>query len=42
MLDHIHAMDKQIETLQKALNDAGIQCTESPISKLDGCEIGDG
>jgi serine O-acetyltransferase len=42
MLDHIHAMDRQIETLQKALNDAGIQYTEAPISKLDGCEIEDG
>ncbi len=42
MLDHIHEMDKQIETLQKALNDAGIKYTESPISKLNGCEIEDG
>ncbi|HEY8096457.1 MAG TPA: serine O-acetyltransferase [Methylobacter sp.] len=42
MLDHIHAMDRQIETMQKALNDAGIQYAESPISKLDGCEIEDG
>jgi len=42
MLDHIHAMDRQIETMQKALNDAGIKYTESPISKLDGCEIEDG
>ncbi len=42
MLDHIHAMDRQIETLQKALNDAGIKYPESPISKLDGCEIEDG
>ncbi|MFI3186359.1 MAG: serine O-acetyltransferase [Methylococcaceae bacterium] len=41
MLDHIHAMDRQIETLQNALNDAGIKCTESLISKLDGCEIED-
>lgn len=42
MLDHIHEMDRQIETLKNALNDAGIQCTETPISKLDGCEIEDG
>jgi len=42
MLDHIHDMDRQIETLQKALNEAGIKYTESPISKLDGCEIEDG
>ncbi len=47
MLDHIHSMDKQIETLKIALSDAGIKYAESPISKLDGCEldgceIGDG
>ncbi len=42
MLDHIHEMDRQIETLKKALNDAGIQCAETPISKLDRCEIEDG
>ncbi len=42
MLDHIQAMDKQLETMKKALNDSGIQYTESPISKLDGCEIEDG
>lgn len=42
MLDHIHEMDRQIETLQKALNDAGIKYPESHISKLDGCEIEDG
>ena len=41
MLDHIHLLDKQIETLQKALNDAGINCTESQLSTLDGCEIAD-
>lgn len=41
MLDHIHLLDKQIETMQKALNDAGINCTETPISTLDGCEIAD-
>jgi serine O-acetyltransferase len=35
-------MDKQIETMQKALNDAGIKYVEFPISKLDGCEIEDG
>ena len=30
MLDHIHLLDKQIETMQKALNDAGINCKETP------------
>jgi serine O-acetyltransferase len=42
MLDHIHLLDKQIETMQKALHDAGINCKETPISTLDGCEIADG
>ncbi|MFA6162420.1 MAG: serine O-acetyltransferase [Methylobacter sp.] len=41
MLDHIQAMDKQLETMQKALNDAGIKYTESPLTKLDGCTIED-
>ncbi len=41
MLDHIHLLDKQIETMQKALNDAGINCKEPPISTLDGYEIAD-
>ena len=41
MLDHIHLLDKQIETMQKALNDAGINCKETPISTLDGYEIAD-
>ncbi|MGR8997513.1 MAG: serine O-acetyltransferase [Gammaproteobacteria bacterium] len=41
MLDHISSLDKQIETMQKALNDAGITCIETPISTLDGCEIAD-
>ena len=42
MLDHIQAMDKRLETMKKALNDAGINYVESPISNLDGCEIEDG
>ncbi|MFZ9609850.1 MAG: serine O-acetyltransferase [Methylococcales bacterium] len=41
MLEHIHSLDKQIESMQKALNVAGINCTETPISNLDGCEIAD-
>ncbi|MDP2902456.1 MAG: serine O-acetyltransferase [Methylovulum sp.] len=41
MLDHINTLDKQIETMQKAINDAGIKCQETPICTLDGCEIGD-
>jgi serine O-acetyltransferase len=42
MLDHIHLLDKQIELMNHALNEAGINCTETPISTLDGCEIADG
>lgn len=41
MLDHINALDKRMESLQKTLNDAGINCTETPLSHLDGCEIAD-
>ncbi len=41
MLDHITTLDKQIETMQKALNDAGIKCQETPICTLAGCEISD-
>lgn len=41
MLDHIHAMDKQIEIMKTALNDAGINYPEPPMPKLDGCEIED-
>ncbi|MFI3188800.1 serine O-acetyltransferase [Crenothrix sp. D3] len=42
MLDHIQVLDTQIATLQIALNKAGINCTETPISTLNGCEIDDG
>lgn len=42
MLDHINELDKQIETMQKAMSDAGINCKKTPICKLDGCEIEDG
>lgn len=41
MLDHIHLMDKQLETMKQVLNEAGIQCPEQPIPELDGCEIED-
>lgn len=42
MLDHINELDKQIESMQKAMTDAGISCKKTPIRKLDGCEIEDG
>jgi serine O-acetyltransferase len=41
MLDHIQFLDKQIVTMQVALNKAGINCTETPICTLNGCEIED-
>ncbi|MGZ8190686.1 MAG: serine O-acetyltransferase [Methylococcaceae bacterium] len=41
MLDHIGALDKQIKTMQKAINEAGIVCNETPLGTLDGCEIED-
>jgi serine O-acetyltransferase len=34
-------LDKQIDTLKKVLNDAGINCKEPPVPNLDGCEIAD-
>jgi serine O-acetyltransferase len=41
MIDHINALDQQIETMQKAMNEAGISCKNPPICTLDGCEIKD-
>lgn len=41
MLDHINALDKQLATMQQALNAAGIRCQETPLCNLDGCEIQD-
>jgi serine O-acetyltransferase len=32
MLDHIHSLDNQIKTMQKALNDAGINFTAPHIN----------
>ncbi len=41
MIDHIQILDKQIETMKTALNEHGIECTETPITALVGCEIAD-
>ncbi|MGZ8095377.1 MAG: serine O-acetyltransferase [Methylosarcina sp.] len=41
MLDHIHALDLQLENMKKSLNAAGIQYAEPPMPKLEGCEIED-
>ena len=42
MLDHIQNLDKQVETLQKAINDAGIQCAKMEMDSLEDCQIDDG
>lgn len=39
MLEHIQLMDDRLASMQKVLNDAGYDCQESPIPKLDGCDI---
>jgi serine O-acetyltransferase len=41
MLEHIAVLDKQVETMQQALDDAGIKCNKTPICTLEGCQIGD-
>jgi len=35
MLDHIHLLDKQIDVMQKALNDAGVNCAKTDLGQLD-------
>ncbi len=39
MLDHIHLMDQQLENMQKIMIDAGMECNEQQIPKLNDCEI---
>lgn len=39
MLDHVSLMDKQLESMKKQLNAAGIECKEQEIPALDDCEI---
>jgi len=41
MLDHIHTLDEQLESMQQALNAAGIVCPKTPMCKLEGCELTD-
>lgn len=41
MLDHIHLMDKQIESMKKVLNEAGIECKVPEIQEMDDSEIRD-
>ncbi len=42
MLDHINSLDQQIAAMQKAINEAGIKCTATPMCSLDDCQIEDG
>jgi len=42
MLDHIHALDKQVNCMKQALQTAGIECQHQVIPTLDDCEIDDG
>ncbi|RLA23832.1 MAG: serine O-acetyltransferase [Gammaproteobacteria bacterium] len=39
MLDHIHGMDHQMESMKKMLHDAGYEVNEQPLSELEDCEI---
>ncbi len=39
MLDHIHLMDKQIDSMKTALREAGIDYKEQEMPGLDECEI---
>ncbi len=39
MLDHIHLMDKQLESMRDVLNKSGIEYKEQNIPALDDCEI---
>ncbi|GAB6139364.1 serine O-acetyltransferase [Methylosoma difficile] len=41
MLDHINAQDQQIGLMQKALAERGIDCSNTPVCTLEGCEIAD-
>lgn len=38
MLDHIHQTDKQMQCMRLALKEAGIECREQKISKLEGLD----
>jgi serine O-acetyltransferase len=42
MLDHIHQLDQQVESMKQALNTAGIDCKTPSMSQLNDCEINDG
>lgn len=39
MLDHIHIMDRQLESVKAVLREKGIDLKDSPMPELDHCEI---
>ncbi len=39
MLDHIHAMDKQLENMNTVMRESGISYKEQEMPSLDDCEI---
>lgn len=39
LLDHLHAMDKQLNDMKKRLNESGIEYKEPNMPSLDDCEI---
>lgn len=39
MLDHIHLMDKQLDSMKKVLNESGVKYEEQDMPPLDDCEI---
>ena len=39
MLDHIHLMDEQLETMKQVIKNSGIELQEAPIPELTDCEI---
>jgi len=43
MLDHIHVMDKQLESIEEVLKESGVDVKETPIPELTDyqLEIGD-
>ena len=42
MLEHIQALDRQVEELKGALKQAGVAMPEIPLPSLDACELRDG
>ena len=39
MLDHIHLLDKRVESMQQIMTNHGFERSETPLPELEGCEI---